>query len=225
MAQRGSGLAALLLPELPDLPDPVEFLDVVELAAAVADGAMIVDVRSEEERADGFLAGSFHVPFEPRRKQQERTAQGGHDTPSLGSLAEVVGGRSPWLPCFVSPPGAARPFCSRREHWDPDDLHESAREVAELAAGSGALCVFHCMYSRERGPRAAQVALELRPTLRAAVLRGGFQRALTQLWDGYPGSDGSQLSAAIPRGRLRGRRPAPLRPLPSALSLGEWPAA
>ena len=62
MAARGSGLAALKI-EL-ELDDALEFVEPEELAQLLADGGIVVDVRTEEERADGFIAGSLHAPSE-----------------------------------------------------------------------------------------------------------------------------------------------------------------
>ena len=62
MAARGSGLAALKI-EI-ELDDALEFVEPEELAQLLADGGIVVDVRTEEERADGFIAGSLHAPSE-----------------------------------------------------------------------------------------------------------------------------------------------------------------
>ena len=118
-----------------DVPDGMQCLatiDPSELAEALGAGATVVDVRAAEERADGFIAGSVHVPF---------------------------------------------------DHFERDTLHESVREVLDAAAARSARIIVHCMYSRERAPMCARIAAAWRPALPIAVLRGGFQAAMAQLWD------------------------------------------
>ena len=62
LAARGSGLFALKI-EL-ELDDPLEYVEPEELYQLLADGGIVVDVRTEEERADGCIAGSLHAPSE-----------------------------------------------------------------------------------------------------------------------------------------------------------------
>ena len=127
MAARGSGLAALKI-EI-ELDDALEFVEPEELAQLLADGGIVVDVRTEEERADGFITGSLHAPSEEWANEVD-----------LGPTASAAVQRS------------------------------------------GAL-VFHCMYSRERGPRAARVAARaIGDASRVLVLRGGFQQCMAKLW-------------------------------------------
>ena len=128
MAARGSGLAALKI-EL-ELDDPLEYVEPEELYQLLADGELtVVDVRTEEERADGCIAGSLHAPSEEWANERD-----------LGPTASAAVQRS------------------------------------------GAL-VFHCMYSRERGPRAARVAARaVGGASRVLVLRGGFQQCMAKLW-------------------------------------------
>eukprot|EP00933_Yihiella_yeosuensis_P032546 TRINITY_DN26150_c0_g1_i1.p1 TRINITY_DN26150_c0_g1~~TRINITY_DN26150_c0_g1_i1.p1 ORF type:complete len:307 (+),score=46.46 TRINITY_DN26150_c0_g1_i1:59-979(+) len=57
---RGSGIAALSLPETKQETGVVESMDIPSL---LMDGAVVVDVRSQEERADGFIKGSVHIPY------------------------------------------------------------------------------------------------------------------------------------------------------------------
>jgi rhodanese-related sulfurtransferase len=59
---RGSGLPALQLPGA--AIESVGCVDPAEVPALIGDGATVIDVRSSEERADGFIAGSVHIPSE-----------------------------------------------------------------------------------------------------------------------------------------------------------------
>merc|ERR1719510_1950866 len=63
-------------------------------------------------------------------------------------------------------------------------LSDAASTILVAAVENGTHLVFHCMYSRERGPRAAQAAKEAHPGLRVSILRGGFQQCVAQLLDG-----------------------------------------
>ena len=106
--------------------EPLTYVAAADLHRALATGAILVDVRSDEERADGCVraAHSVHVPC-----------------PDGG------------LPANVS----------------------------ELLAGRGDL-IFTCMYSHERGPRAAREWARLNPGVTVRVLRGGFQKLMTHLF-------------------------------------------
>eukprot|EP01063_Lacrimia_lanifica_P002158 TRINITY_DN11116_c0_g1_i1.p2 TRINITY_DN11116_c0_g1~~TRINITY_DN11116_c0_g1_i1.p2 ORF type:complete len:185 (+),score=59.24 TRINITY_DN11116_c0_g1_i1:38-592(+) len=112
------------------------FVDPADVEGAVAAGGVVVDVRTDEERRDGCVAGSHHVPY----ALWEAAAEAGLQGALPAAVAEVL---------------------------------DSTGEV-----------VFHCMYSQERAPRCAVIARQLRPTLRVAILRGGFQRFLAKFWDG-----------------------------------------
>ena len=123
------------MPPVIELPKGV--LGVVEASdlpnVLAAGDSVVIDVRSDEERADGYLAGSLHIPS---------------------------------------------------EQWDlRGGFHDSARSLVESVADGSKRLIFHCMYSSQRGPRAARAALEFNPDLRVAVLRGGFQKALTLMWE------------------------------------------
>lgn len=149
----GFGLAALKLPELAETV--VDSIEALELAELLAEGtATVVDVRSAEERADGFVAGSVHVPSELWDRW--------HTTP----------GQSP----------------VRQE------LQCDAKELLAAAVAENNLVVFYCMYSKERAPRAAQAAAEVEPSATIAVLRGGFQRLMAQLWHDANHVEGEERS-------------------------------
>mmetsp|Transcript_36690 Transcript_36690/g.50098 ORF Transcript_36690/g.50098 Transcript_36690/m.50098 type:complete len:198 (+) Transcript_36690:46-639(+) len=64
--------------------------------------------------------------------------------------------------------------------------------------------IFHCMYSRERGPRAAEKArVVLGDAAEVSLLRGGFQQCMAQLWP----ADGDVLaSVREERWRPHGRQ-------------------
>ena len=61
-------------------------------------------------------------------------------------------------------------------------LHPSAQQLISEASANGTKLIFHCMYSKERGPRAARAAVKACPKLQVAVLRGGFRQCMSQLW-------------------------------------------
>ena len=172
-SSRGSGLAALSIPE----PVALHHIEPRDLAAAVAAGAIVVDVRSDEERADGYLDGSAHVPC---------------------------------------------------EMWYPE-LQDEPRRLITQALSSSAKLIFHCMYSRERGPRAARKALDCAASLQVAILRGGFQQALTQLSDPArpsPLLKGVRADRWVSSGRHGLVWAADLHPLhPSAPSASSTPSA
>lgn len=144
MTYRGSGLAALSLPRAAlEGPKPLSLVEPLELQNMYEIGAkfVIVDVRSVEERADGFLTGSIHAPFE-----EWFTLEPGEAAFSGGTLVSdlLLQWRS-----------------------SPEPLH----------------LIFHCMYSKERGPRAAEKAiLMLGESAKISLLEGGFQQCMTQLW-------------------------------------------
>ncbi len=120
---------------LDHLPDGVQCLatdtvEPAELPEAIRRGAIVIDVRSEAERADGRITGSLHVPF---------------------------------------------------EQWSRDGLDASAADV--VASAGGRQLIFHCMYSRERGPTCARIAAASHPEASIALLRGGFQQVMAQLWN------------------------------------------
>lgn len=156
----GSGFAALRI-DVDVGSCSVGWLEPEELALRLAEDAgrgtlVVVDVRTEAERADGRIAGSMHVPATAWDSLQEG-----------GAAEEVEGG------------AAARA------------LLESAI-VEEL--------VFHCMYSRERGPRSAQhAAVALGGRKRVSVLRGGFQQCMARLWHGTgcDEADGNAVLAGV----------------------------
>lgn len=66
--------------------------------------------------------------------------------------------------------------------WDIDGLTGAARELVDSIDPAKQRLVFHCMYSRERGPRSALATTKARPELSVAVLRGGFQQCMTKLY-------------------------------------------
>ena len=90
---RGSGLAALLIP--PD-EEGLTFVEPLELAALLATpgAAIVVDVRSEEERTDGYIAGSVHMPSELWNPWQFEPGASpvhtGLDSAALGLIAEAA---------------------------------------------------------------------------------------------------------------------------------------
>ena len=59
---------------------------------------------------------------------------------------------------------------------------EQAQSILTSSASNNALVLFHCMYSRERGPTCARIAQSFQPELRVAILRGGFQQAMATHW-------------------------------------------
>jgi hypothetical protein len=52
------------------------------------------------------------------------------------------------------------------------------------------------MYSRERAPQAAMAAASACPGLQIAILRGGFQQCMAQLWG--VNSNGEFFEAVVP---------------------------
>eukprot|EP00930_Biecheleria_cincta_P072849 TRINITY_DN60192_c0_g1_i1.p1 TRINITY_DN60192_c0_g1~~TRINITY_DN60192_c0_g1_i1.p1 ORF type:complete len:130 (-),score=25.70 TRINITY_DN60192_c0_g1_i1:321-710(-) len=118
---RGSGLAALQLPEHAGF-SAVGRIEVDELPELLRSGAVIIDVRSSEERADGHIKNSRHIPF------------------------------SDW-----------------EELEDSSEANAAARLLSSAADGGASHLVFHCMYSKERAPRAADFA--------ASALEGAWQNS------------------------------------------------
>jgi rhodanese-related sulfurtransferase len=168
-SRRGSGLAALRLPS-PQVTEHVEpsqlqaLLAQQERSGDAAGEVIVVDVRSSEERADGHIAGSVHVP-------SEQWSLWHHEWPDEGGPSQVV------------------------RKGLGSDARALLDRVADSCSGAGGdddgpLLIFHCMYSRERAPRAAQNAADADPCVRVAVLRGGFQQMMAQLWVGGGASDG-----------------------------------
>jgi rhodanese-related sulfurtransferase len=158
----GSGLAALKLPDLA-LDPVIEAVEPSELEALLAEGAtVVVDVRSVEERADGYIAGSVHMPSEHWNRWH------------------TAAGQSP----------------------ERQELHTDAAALLAEAVVQDKQLLFHCMYSKERAPRAAQAAADAEQDARIAVLTGGFQRLMAQLWE--EDEDGSAGDgAASEAGRRR----------------------
>ena len=130
---RGSGLAALTIDTLM-IPDKcTNYIEPTSLASELLqEGTVAIDVRTAEERTDGYIAGSLHIPA------------------------------TEW--------DALKPTSSIMA------LHPTLEYATHL--------IFYCMYSRERGPRAATAATWAQPGLRVSILRGGFQQCMAQLWDG-----------------------------------------
>ena len=99
----------------------------VSLPTELAAGAVVVDLRSAEERADGYLTCSVAVPY---------------------------------------------------GEWE---------QAAAAIMSDAPHIILHCMYSGQRAPNAADIALERDPSCTVSILEGGFQQCMAQLWgrEGY----------------------------------------
>mgnify|MGYP002631352688 CR=1 FL=1 len=67
-----------------------------------------------------------------------------------------------------------------------EDCTRLLRSIQTGANARGSLAkhwIFHCMYSKERGPQCARAAAGMAgPGVHISVLRGGFQRCMAELW-------------------------------------------
>ena len=109
----------------------IEYINTVELESAFTADLKIlaIDVRSAEERGDGHLRKSVHIPYDD------------------------------WV-----------------------SMSDSASAMLNRAVAEDKMLVFHCMYSRERAPACAKIAAAAQPQLQVAVLRGGFQQLMVDMF-------------------------------------------
>ena len=157
------------------------------LRTASPASVMVVDVRATAERADGCLANSIHLPARGWQWQQRNLAT--NETSRAGVAARGAD-------LFPDSPGLGVAVTGVAEIGDEDEAVASACEAflrEAAAAGTRTVkLIFHCMYSKERGPAAARTAMAMLAAqsvgqregggLEVALLEGGFQQCMAQLW-------------------------------------------